>query len=110
MQITEKKEVTRTTVEKVIIGRKCDVCKRDINKVADARGWRKYNYFLIHTWHNDWGNDSVDSNEYYDACCSECVIKFASKYLHDAQDVGENTMAMEVTHVMRLEDGSSDGW
>ena len=108
MKITEKKEVTRTTVEEVITGRKCDVCKRDINEVTGAYGWYKYNYFLIHTWHNDWGNDSVDSHEYYDACCSECAIKFASKYLHDAQSGGKNTMAMEVEHVNRLEDGASD--
>lgn len=105
MKITEKKEVTRTTVEEVITGRKCDVCGRPIEKKISLIG---YNYFRVHTWHNDWGYDSVDSHEYYDACCDECAVKFASKYLHEAWKEGKNSKGLEIVHVNALQDGASD--
>ena len=106
MKITEKKEVVHTTIEEVTVGRQCDVCKREINKNADGpwSGW--YNYFVIHTWHNDWGYDSVDSHEYYDACCDECAVKFVSKYLHEAQKVQKNTMNIKITHANTLQEGA----
>ena len=102
MKITEKKEVTHVTVDEVIVGRKCDICGKQIERIK----YYGYNYFLIHTWHNDWGNDSIESHEYMDACCPECVMKFAESYLSDAYKKPVNTHAIEIEHIRTLEDGA----
>jgi len=95
MKITERKEVTHTQIDEIVIGRKCDVCKRNI-KIDEFNG--HYNYFKIHTWHNDWGNDSIDSHDYFDACCPECVIKFTEKYIKDAFENPLNSRQIEIKH------------
>lgn len=107
MKITEQKEVVRKTVESVIVGRKCDVCDAEIKEFVFGglpRG--QYNYFVIHTWHNDWGNDSVDSQEYYDACSPECVMRFVKLYVEGAYKDVTNTMEIEISHVRCLADGA----
>ena len=90
MKIEERKEVTRTTVESVLVGRKCDFCGKDVNP---------RNYFVIATHHSDWGNDSVDSWEYKDACCPECVMPFTQTYVADAYKNDCNTHVIEIRHV-----------
>lgn len=105
MKITERKEVTHVTVDEVIVGRKCDICGSDIRKTDLAT---IYNYFVIHTWHSDWGYDSVDSHEYRDACCPDCVMKFAKEYIEDAFERPYNTHEIEIEHVRTLEDGACE--
>lgn len=56
----------------------CDKCKRKI--VASDHNEKDTMYIKVHTWHNDWGNDSVDSHEYYDFC-NVCAIEFVSSYI-----------------------------
>ena len=106
MKIEERKEVTHTTIESVIVGRKCDVCGNDIKPITYPM--RQYNYFVIHTHHSDWGNDSVDSHEYFDACSPDCVMKFSEKYVKDSYDRISNSKVIEISHVRRLEDGARD--
>ena len=84
MKIEETKEVTQTVLKAVITGRKCDICGSEIKPIKFPAN--QYNYFVIHTCHSDWGNDSVDSHEYYDACSPECAIEFTDKYLRNAFD------------------------
>lgn len=105
MKISERKEVTHVTVDEVIVGRKCDVCGKDIEKSRDGMN---YNYFVIHTHHCDWGNDSVDSHEYYDACCPECVMKFTKDYVEDSFVRMYNSKVIEIEHVRTLADGACD--
>ena len=99
MKITEKKEVTHVTVDEVIVGRKCDVCGKEIEKSYDGRN---YNYFVIHTHHSDWGNDSVDSHKYYDACCPACVMKFTKDYVEDSFVRMFNSKVIEIEHVRSI--------
>ena len=103
MQIVERKEVTHVTVDEVIVGRKCDICGKNIEK---PRGERNYNYFVIHTWHSDWGNDSIDSHQYYDACCPKCVMKFTKEYIEQSFSERTNTKEIEISHVRTLSDGA----
>lgn len=42
-------------------------------------------YFKVHTWHNDWGNDSVDSHEYFDLC-KDCIKEFVVNYIDGDPD------------------------
>lgn len=104
MRIIERKKVTHVEVEDVIIGRKCDICGSNITE-SEREG---YNYFLIHTWHNDWGNDSIDSHEYKDACSPECVMKFTEEYVRDSFIRKFNTKSIEIEHVRSLADGARD--
>ncbi len=107
MKITERKEIKCVRIENVIVGRKCDVCGGTIEKVkVPATVYPEYNYFVIHTWHNDWGNDSRDSHEYYDACCPECVMQFVKKYIGGSYDHPVNSEEIEISHVRTLEDGA----
>ena len=101
MRIEETKSVTTTSVQKVLIARRCDVCE---NQIDDD------NYFRIETYHNDWRNDSIDSHEEYDACCPECVMKFTENYVKEAYANKYNTRAIEVEHVRGLPSGASDRW
>ena len=100
MKITEKKEVIKKQIERVIVGAKCDLCKKPIEKID----CHNYNYFVVHTWHNDWGNDSVDSHQYQDACSPECVMKMLKPYLEYAYKHPYNSMGVEVTHERSIEE------
>lgn len=105
MKIVERKKVTHTSVDEVIIGRKCDICGKEIEPIDFIRN---YNYFVIHTWHYDWGNDSVDSHEYKDACCPECVIDFAKKYVNNSFEKPYNSHNIQIEHVRSLGNGARD--
>ena len=111
-----KYETIKVTREKRrVLERKCDICNRMIEH-TETVNWgggkqgKLYNYYKIHTWHNDWGNDSVDSHVYYDACCPDCVLKFAGEYLDNAYETAPNTMGIEITHVRWIEDGTDRDW
>ena len=66
----------------------CDECaKKIVAGVYDSDSTR---YIRVHTWHNDWGNDSVESHKYYDLCL-ECAAKFVSSHILNM----DGTMHME---------------
>lgn len=48
---------------KMINALKCDVCGKEFTG----------KYWELNTYHYDWGNDSIDSNEYFDLCSDNCV-------------------------------------
>lgn len=109
VKILEKKEVTHVEVKEVIVGRTCDVCGAEIKPVAakDRRMLNPamlstYDYFMVRTWHDDWGYDSVDSIEYFDACCPECAMKFVKEYIEEAYKTGDNSMQIKVQHANSL--------
>lgn len=62
---TEIKKVT--SKQEVTIGYKCDCCGKEIYETQLPREWHNFN-----SNHDEWGNDSVDSYEYYDVCSPKC--------------------------------------
>ena len=56
----------------------CDKCGKKISPSRCDDG--KSEYVYVHTWHNDWGNDSIESHCYYDLCI-DCASKFVSNYI-----------------------------
>ena len=86
MDITEKRivEVER----EVLVKKVCDFCGKEI----------KENWFRVTTSHSDWGADSGDSVELKDACCPECVLKFATDYINEAYEYMYNTQEIEIEH------------
>lgn len=64
--IVEQKEVRQ--FKDVIIGCKCDNCGKIVN-TAIPDDWYHFN-----AHHGDWGNDSGESYEYFDACSPRCFL------------------------------------
>ena len=101
MRKTEEKEVVKKTIETVTTGRICDFCGKAILPIEGKR----YDYYYITTSHCDWGNDSVDSFEYFDTCSVECALGLTEKYLKSTNGFF-NTGEIEIEHVNCLEDGT----
>lgn len=102
MVINERKEIVHKEVEDVPVGRVCDACGKEIKPIWFVK---QYNYFVVHTYHNDWANDSCESHEYFDACSPECATKMAEAYLKRAFN-GINTMSIEIEHTRCLSNGT----
>lgn len=97
---SERKKIIQEIVKEIPIERVCDFCKGQI----DEKNW-----FRVETSHNDWGNDSIDSLGFYDACSPKCAIKFAEKYLLSAYKNATNTKEIKIEHMRYLGDFDSDG-
>ena len=83
--ITETKTETITHEVKTVKALKCDVCGQEFTG----------DYWRLFTFHNDWGNDSVDSNEFYDLCSEECVRNALEEYLEKCKH--SNTQEFELS-------------
>jgi len=105
MRVVETKEITKVVQEEVTVKRICDNCGKEITISRKTGLGNQYNYFLITTHHHDWGNDSIESYEYYDACCPTCALEMAEKYLVNAYS-DRNTKEIEIEHVRGLESGT----
>lgn len=80
-KITKKvvKEVEQIVSEEFV----CDVCGKRGNYKSSSGKYEKITYYRITTGHYDWGNDSCDSIEHKDACCTDCLLKILSEWLND---------------------------
>lgn len=63
-RITEYK----TVQQEVTVAYQCDVCKKQVEKVP--KEWHEFNHH-----HDAWGNDSIDSYEYFHVCGIDCYVK-----------------------------------
>ena len=82
---------THTVTEKVLIKEKryCDICNKEIEN--------NKSYWKLTTHHSDWGNDSIESYEYFDVCSKECMRNKFEEYLEDSgDDRYSNTMCFDV--------------
>ena len=78
MKIT--KQVKATGFKKVTVGFKCDICKKQHDGEDYPDSW----HYFSHS-HNGWGNDSIDSYEYFLVCSPECYFK---QLIESLKDVG----------------------
>ena len=99
MEIWKNREVVvRNTKVRTHI--KCDTCGKII---ADStKGCRAY--YRVVMQHNDWGNDSVDSIESYDACSKECLKPYFEQYLKECDKQDTMQICIEQTSVGKLEE------
>ena len=79
------REVVKQTVRKVEYIR-CDKCNKKI--LPSKYREEKSNYIHIHTWHNDWGNDSIDSHEHGDYC-KDCAKQVVAEYISTSSGTQE---------------------
>lgn len=76
----------------------CDICKKTIREENDYKSefrTKMSHFYEVSTHHNDWGNDSIESYQYYDICSEECLFKFLKKYF-DGQDA---TLCCEIEEI-----------
>ena len=71
------REVVKQTIRKVEYIR-CDKCQKKIMPAKYRE--EKNNYIHIHTWHNDWGNDSIESDKRNDYC-KDCAKQVVAEYI-----------------------------
>ena len=73
----------------------CDICGKEFKPkpVRVCRNERP-EYIRVHTWHNDWGNDSCESHHNRDMC-KECAAKFVADYIMDASGSMELELRVE---------------
>jgi len=83
-----------------IVGKKCDICGKEIppTVIPHRYGEPIHDYYEVTTHHDDWGNDSVESYERFEACSPECANKLWEKYIRDSAGK-TNTMYIEIEHI-----------
>lgn len=71
----------------------CDICGKEIKA---GKGYRNESaaYIDVHTWHNDWGNDSCDSHKHRELC-KECATKFVGHYIMASHGTEELELSVE---------------
>ena len=90
-----KKEVKEIIKKKNIIKEiSCDQCSNVICD-SDTNKDSAITFFTAHTFHNDWGNDSVDSHNYDDICGLECLLEYTKDYFKESN----GTEGLEVERV-----------
>lgn len=80
------------------IGRKCDNC----GKVYSNRNFPdEWHNFSSH--HNEWGNDSIESYEYYDVCSPECYVEKLIKVVDEMSEIYDGKVDdMEIQFARRM--------
>lgn len=68
------KEIVKKIIRKVDYIR-CDKCNKKIMP-SKLNLQKESNYIHVHTWHYDWGNDSIESHKHKDYCrdCAKQVV------------------------------------
>ena len=79
MQIEETKEVT--SKQKVVVGHKCDICNKISKGKIEPESWHCFS-----SGHQSWGNDSIESIEWYLVCSPECYIEAIKVSIKDVAD------------------------
>lgn len=110
------KKVTKKVVKEVeeVISEEfvCDVCGKkgayESGSWHDVAGnqYEEAPYYHISTGHRDWGNDSCDSENDTQACCTECLLKVFTNWLNDDFFTSSDTAYIYINkchHSRRLE-------
>ena len=74
----EKQVQIKTVSERQVEYIRCDKCHKKIIPCKYKEDQNQYVH--IHTYHNDWGNDSIDSHEYHDYC-AQCAKEVVAEYI-----------------------------
>ena len=102
-RVTKKvvKEVEETISEQFV----CDVCgKTGEYKERGNVHWEEVPYYSIFTGHRDWGNDSCESENTTQVCCTECLLKVFTDWLNDEDFKYSDTAYISIekdTHVRK---------
>jgi hypothetical protein len=89
----------KSVVKQVVVSTTCDNCGKTergpttYSGDADTPvGWVHF-----HSYHNDWGNDSIESHEDWDACSWNCYLEVVRRIFDEYGDgkFGSNTLVVD---------------
>ena len=96
------KTVSKRNIEYI----RCDECYKKI--IPHSYGVKQSQYVHIHTWHNDWGAESIESHQYNDYCL-ECAKKVVAEYISDMS--GTEELELENKYLIPNESKQGyEGW
>ena len=87
----KKEKVCKMEYTTMVTEIKCDVCKKVIPP--------KSTIWYLTTHHHDWGNDSIDSFEYFDLCSKECVDKKYEEYFKECESSDTKCFELEQEYI-----------
>ncbi len=67
--------------QSVTIGYECDICGLKHNGNSLPNSWHSFGHH-----HQDWGNDSIDSNKYFHVCSIGCYTEQLKNCLNSLED------------------------
>jgi len=82
---TETKIVTTMCERESVVKASCDFClkelpiEREVYSDCKMDSMRLGNHVSLTISHRDWGNDSVDSIEYFEFCSVKCCLDWIAK-------------------------------
>lgn len=86
MKIEQQKQV----LKKVVVQTECDHCHKRENG-DEPGGWHHFS-----AGHSDWGNDSIESYDTFDACTASCWLALIRKIVEDYEPIrGEPTLMVD---------------
>lgn len=99
----EKQVEIKTVIERQVEYIRCDKCGKKITPYKYKEDQNQYVH--IHTCHNDWGNDSIDSHEYHDYC-TKCAKEVVAEYIEKMNGTEELELTNEYLSTTRTHRGS----
>ena len=82
---TREEQVTKLVTYQT----ECDGCEK-IEKGYRPKGWHQFD-----SNHGDWGNDSIESYDYFDVCSWGCYLKVVRRELDDYGEVQNPTLVID---------------
>lgn len=64
--------------KRVVAFYNCDNCKKSVKSEEDIKSF--------HGGHQEWGNDSIESYEYFDVCSMKCYLDIIKRELDEYAD------------------------
>src|SRR5947208_3258020 len=74
-EIKEEKTVTK----EIVVGWECDSCHKHTTDTKE----RDEKWLSFSEGHSGWGNDSIESVQYYHVCSAKCFIEMLPKRIKD---------------------------
>ena len=78
-RLVKREQVTSVT---------CDGCGKTVSEEQD-------DWYCFSSYHEDWGNDSIESQEYWDACSGACYLKVVRKVVDDYGEHQNPTLTVD---------------
>lgn len=72
---------SRTVTQEITTGVRCDACGKTAQMDKFGNPPAIWHHFM--SGHSDWGNDSVESVEWWDVCSFACYLTIARKVFDD---------------------------
>ena len=89
------KEIKKEVITKSIRPIAYVTCEKCGKKIFPSKFREKQSeYVHVHTWHSQWGLESIDSHEYHDYC-KECAVEVVSDYVKNLSRTEELELSYE---------------